>query len=117
GLSPATVVSLKRTWEKEFDEWRKRPITDQFAYIWADGVNVKLRLGEDRKLCLLVIIGVTEKGEKKLLSVEPGYRESTESWKAVLRSLTGRGMNAPLIAVADGALGFWGALEELEVFK
>lgn len=116
GFSPASIVSLKRTWEKEFEQWRKRLITEKFVYIWADGVNVKVRLGEDKKICLLVVVGVTESGEKKLIHVEPGYRESADSWKGVLRSLIDRGMSAPLLAVADGALGFWAALDELKAF-
>jgi putative transposase len=117
GLSPASIVSLKRSWEKEFENWKKQPITERIVYVWADGVNVKVRLGEDKRICLLVVIGVTETGEKRLLAIEPGYRESTDSWKAVLRSLTDRGMSAPLLAIADGALGFWAALEELELFQ
>jgi len=117
GLSPASIVSLKRTWESEFEQWRKRPITENFVYLWADGVNVKVRLGEDKKICLLVLVGVTESGEKKLIHVEPGYRESTDSWVIALRSLLDRGMQAPLIAIADGALGFWGALTELRAFE
>ncbi|PIR53273.1 IS256 family transposase [Candidatus Peregrinibacteria bacterium CG10_big_fil_rev_8_21_14_0_10_49_10] len=117
GLSPGSIVSLKRSWEKEFDDWRKLPVTERFVYVWADGVNVKIRIGEDKRLCLLVIVGVTETGEKRLLAVEPGYRESADSWKSVLKSLTDRGMQAPLLAVADGALGFWSALEDLKIFQ
>lgn len=114
GLSPASIVKLKRIWEDEFEEWSKRKITKKYVYIWADGVNVEIRLGEDKKLCLLVIIGVTETGEKELLAVEGGYRESKDSWLAVLRSLVRRGLEAPLLAVGDGALGFWAALRECE---
>lgn len=116
GLSPASIVKLKRIWETEFDEWSKRPITKNYIYIWADGVNVEIRLGEDKKLCLLVIIGVTEEGKKELLAIEGGYRESKDSWLCVLRSLTRRGLSAPLLAIGDGALGFWAALRECEGF-
>jgi len=117
GLSPSVIVSLKRSWESEFEQWMRQPITEPIVYLWADGVNVKVRLGEDKRLCLLVVIGATESGQKRLLAVSPGYRESTDSWKIVLRSLIDRGMTSPLLAIADGALGFWAALEELEAFK
>jgi transposase-like protein len=117
GLSPASIVKLKKIWEAEFAEWSKRPITKNYVYIWADGVNVEIRLGEDLKLCLLVIIGVTEEGEKELLAVEGGYRESKDSWSAVLNSLIARGMKAPMLAIGDGALGFWAALRTCEGFE
>jgi putative transposase len=117
GLSPASIVKLKKVWEDEFDLWSKRPITKKYVYIWVDGVNVQVRLGEDKKTCLLVIIGVTEDGEKELLAVHPGYRESTDSWLTVLRSLIDRGLTAPLVAVGDGALGFWGALRTCKGFE
>jgi putative transposase len=117
GLSPASIVKLKKIWEDEFDQWSKRKITKNYIYVWADGVNVEIRLGEDEKLCLLVIIGVTEEGKKELIAVESGYRESTESWLAVMRSLVARGMRAPLLACGDGALGFWSALRACDGFK
>ena len=113
GLSASSITSLKKSWEKEFDEWKINAITDRFVYLWADGVNVKVRLGEDKKLCLLVIMGVNEKGEKKLLAVEPGYRESKDSWSFVLRDLMKRGLTPPLLAVGDGALGFWAAIGDV----
>jgi putative transposase len=117
GLSPASIVKLKKIWESEFDTWSKRNITKKYVYIWADGVNVQVRLGEDKKICLLVIIGATEDGEKELLAVHPGYRESTESWLTVLRSLIDRGLTAPLLAIGDGALGFWAALRACKGFE
>jgi transposase-like protein len=117
GLSPASIVKLKKIWEDEFEIWSKRPITKKYVYMWVDGVNVQIRLGEDKKVCLLVIIGVTEDGEKDLLAVHPGYRESAESWLAVLRSLIDRGLSAPLLAVGDGALGFWAALRTCKGFE
>lgn len=117
GLSPASIVKLKKIWETEFDTWSKREITKKYVYIWADGVNVQVRLGEDKKICLLVIIGATEDGEKELLAVHPGYRESAESWLTVLRSLIDRGLMAPMLAIGDGALGFWSALRSCQGFE
>ena len=117
GLSPASIVKLKKIWESEFSQWEKRTITQKYVYIWADGVNVQVRLGEDKKICLLVIIGATETGEKELLAVHPGYRESKESWLVVLRSLVGRGMTAPMLAIGDGALGFWAAIRACGGFE
>lgn len=117
GLSPASIVKLKKIWESEFSLWEKRQITKKYVYIWADGVNVQVRLGEDKKVCLLVIIGATESGEKELLAVHPGYRESKDSWLSVLRSLIDRGMTAPMLAIGDGALGFWAAIRTCEGFE
>ena len=117
GLSPASIVKLKKIWESEFALWSKREITKKYVYIWADGVNVQVRLGEDKKVCLLVIIGATEEGDKELLAVHPGYRESAESWIAVLRSLIDRGMTAPMLAIGDGALGFWAAIRTCKGFE
>jgi transposase-like protein len=116
-MSPATVTKLKKKWESEFTMWRSSPITDPIVYLWADGVHLKIRIGDQKKLALLVVMGVTDKGKKVLLAVEPGYRESKESWLGVLRRLENRGMTAPLLAVADGAAGFWSALRELEHYK
>lgn len=117
GLSPASIVKLKKVWDAEFELWSKRSITKKYVYLWADGVNVQVRLGEDKKICLLVIIGVTENGEKELLAAHPGYRESIESWSTVLHSLTARGMTAPLLAIGDGALGFWSALRSCQGYE
>lgn len=117
GLSPSAIVKLKKIWEDEFELWSKRPITKKYVYMWVDGVNVQVRLGEDKKICLLVIIGVTEDGEKDLLAVHPGYRESSDSWLVVLRSLIDRGLSAPMLAIGDGALGFWAALRTCKGFE
>lgn len=117
GLSPASIVKMKKIWEDEFALWSKRSITKKYVYMWVDGVNVQIRLGEDKKVCLLVIIGVTESGEKDLLAVHPGYRESADSWATVLRSLIDRGFKAPLLAIGDGALGFWAALRTVGGFE
>ncbi len=117
GLSPGTVTKLKRKWEEEFKLFRSAQIVDPIVYMWADGVHLKIRLGDQKSLALLVVVGVTAEGKKKVLAVEPGYRESAESWTVVLRRLQERGMTAPLVAVADGATGFWKALRELEYYK
>jgi len=113
GLSSTSIVSLKKSWETEFSDWKKRLITSQYVYFWADGVNVKIRLGEDKKLCLLVIMGVRLDGKKELIAVEPGYRESKESWSILLRNLKDRGVSAPRLAIGDGALGFWAAIRDV----
>jgi len=118
GLSSSSIISLKKAWSKEFDQWSLRPITKKYVYLWADGVNVKLRLGDDDRLCLLVVIGVTSEGKKELLAVEAGYKESAESWKCLFRSLIDRGFTSPSLIVADGALGLWKAIKDLgEFFK
>ncbi len=110
GLSAASIVKLKSNWEKEFAEWNDSAIDEDIVYIWADGVNMSIRLGEDDKICLLVIIGATVDGKKKLLAIHPGYRESEESWNFILNALKARGLHEPLLAIGDGALGFWNAL-------
>jgi len=117
GLSPATVSKLLKSWEKDFEQFKHRKITKKYVYLWADGVNVKVRLGDDKKVCLLVIVGVTESGNKELLAVEDGWRESKESWGSILRGLVSRGLTAPLLAIGDGALGFWSALRDIEEFE
>ncbi len=113
GLSPTTITRLTAEWQQEYDMFRKRDIrSKRFAYMWADGVHFRIRLEDDR-LCTLVLIGVREDGSKELIAVEDGYRESKESWLSVLRDLAARGVEAPLLAVGDGALGFWAALREV----
>lgn len=113
GLSASTVARLKRQWAEEYRDWcDSRLDKDQWVYIWADGVYSGLR-AEDTKLCALVIIGVNERGEKRFLAIEDGVRESTQSWREVLLRLKARGMNSPKLAVGDGALGFWAALDEV----
>ena len=83
-----------------------------YVYLWADGIHVNIRL-EEHKLCLLVLIGVRADGRKELIALADGYRESAESWADLLRDCARRGMRAPVLAVGDGALGFWGALREV----
>jgi putative transposase len=113
GLSASTVSRLKRSWAQDYQQWRETPLDkDRWVYIWADGIYSGLR-AEGAKLCALVIIGVNEHGEKRFLAIEDGVRESTQSWREVLLKLKARGMNAPTLAVGDGAMGFWAALEEV----
>jgi len=112
GLSSSTVSRLKKEWGDQYHLWRKESLDkDQWVYIWADGIYSGLR-SEDTKLCTLVIIGVNERGEKHFLAIEDGVRESTQSWREVLLKLKSRGMNIPKLAIGDGAMGFWSALDE-----
>jgi transposase-like protein len=113
GLSPTNIARMTAAWQEEHCAFQKRSLADRdYVYVWADGIHVRVRLEEDR-LCLLVVIGVRADGTKELVAVEDGYRESTESWLDLLRGLRDRGMQAPMLAIADGALGFWGALSEV----
>ena len=113
GLSASTIARLKQTWGAEYETWCQRRIdNEQWVYIWVDGIYSGLRADQHR-LCALVVIGVTSEGEKQLLAIEDGVRESTQSWREVLLHLKTRGLNAPRMAIGDGALGFWGALEEI----
>jgi len=113
GLSASTVSRLKQVWGQEYRKWREEDLSkERWVYLWADGVYSGLR-AEDAKLCALVIIGVNEYGEKHFLAIEDGIRESTQSWREVLLKLKSRGMNSPKLAVGDGAMGFWAALDEI----
>lgn len=113
GLSASTVSRLKQVWAEEYQRWcEDRLDKDRWVYLWADGVYSGLR-AEDAKLCALVIIGVNERGEKHFLAIEDGVRESTQSWREVLLKLKSRGMNIPELAIGDGAMGFWAALDEI----
>jgi len=113
-LSPAVVSRLKRVWFDEYESWRSRKLDrDRWVYLWADGIYSGLRAEEER-LCVLVVVGVNERGEKHFLAIEDGVRESAQSWREVLLSLKKRGLRAPpLLAIGDGALGFWVALGEV----
>lgn len=113
GLSASTVSRLKQVWAQEYRTWcDDRLDKDRWVYVWADGVYSGLR-AEQTKLCALVVIGVNERGEKHFLAIEDGVRESTQSWREVLLKLKSRGMNVPELAIGDGAMGFWAALEEV----
>jgi len=109
-VSASTVARLKEGWQTEWHEWKRRSLEGlQVVYLWVDGIYVKAGL-EKEKAALLVVIGGLLDGQKVVLAVEPGYRESTESWSEVLRDLKERGMNCPRLVVGDGNLGIWGAL-------
>lgn len=113
GLSPSAITRLTSSWQEEYRAWRTRPLADRdYVYIWADGVHFNVRL-EDERLAALVVIGARPDGTKEVVALEDGYRESTESWLALLRDLKERGMRAPVVAVGDGALGFWAAVREV----
>jgi putative transposase len=110
-LSPSSILKLKADWQQEYETWKKRPLRGRYLYLYADGVYLKA--GTDRdKTAVLVVLGVDEHGHKELLAMDEGYRESTASWSEVLRSLRERGLTeAPLLAIGDGALGLWAALD------
>jgi len=114
GLSPNIIVRLKEQWTAEYEEWSRRDLTGkQYVYFWADGIHVNVRLEdtENKRQCLLVVMGATPEGHKELIAVMDGYRESTQSWTELLVDLRQRGLTiAPKLATGDGAMGFWGAL-------
>ena len=112
-LSASTVSRLKERWNVELAEWRGRRLDElEVVYVWVDGVYVKAGL-EREKSAVLVVIGALSDGSKVVLSAEPGYRESTQSWSEVLRDLRDRGMGCPQLVVGDGHLGIWGALRNV----
>ena len=112
-VSASTVARLKEGWQAEWEEWKKRPLDGlEVLFLWVDGIYVKAGL-EKEKAALLVVIGGLRDGRKVILAVEPGYRESTESWSGVLRDLKERGMNCPCLVTGDGNLGIWGALSNV----
>lgn len=113
-ISPGVVSKLKSAWEFEYNSWRKRDLTGKnYIYIWADGIYLQARM-EGSKHCVLVIMGATQDGVKELIGLEIGYRESKDSWKELLLDIKARGATIePKLAVGDGALGFWGALNEV----
>jgi len=113
GLSPSVITRLTTQWQDEQRAFAERSLAERdYVYVWADGVHFNVRLEEER-LCCLVIVGVRVDGTKELVAIADGYRESTESWADLLRDLKRRGMGAPVLAVGDGALGFWGALGDV----
>ncbi|MBM9459593.1 IS256 family transposase [Nocardioides sp. zg-536] len=110
GLSAATITRLTKDWQDEAAAFNKRSLAGtDYVYVWVDGIHLKVRLQQD-KVCLLVMIGVRADGTKELIALDDGHRESTESWADLLRSCKRRGMRAPVLAVGDGALGFWAAV-------
>jgi transposase-like protein len=113
GLSAATITRLTTQWQDEAAMFNKRSLNESdYVYVWVDGIHLKVRLEQD-KVCLLVMIGVRADGTKQLIALADGFRESTESWADLLRSCQRRGMAAPVLAVGDGALGFWAAVREV----
>jgi putative transposase len=113
GLSPSVITRLTVQWQDEHRTFMARSLADRdYVYIWVDGVHFNVRLEADR-LCCLVIVGVRLDGTKELVALADGYRESTDSWADLLRDLRRRGMRAPVVAVGDGALGFWAALRDV----
>jgi len=113
GLSPATITRLTAQWQDEARAFNHRSLADSdYVYVWVDGIHLKVRLEQD-KICLLVILGVRADGTKELVALADGFRESSESWADLLRSCRRRGMRAPVLAVGDGALGFWKACRDV----
>jgi len=113
GLSASVITRLTAQWQADREAYMARSLADRdYVYVWADGVHFNIRL-EDARRCALVIVGVRSDGAKELVAVADGERESTESWAELLRDLRRRGMQAPVLAVGDGALGLWAALREV----
>ena len=113
-LSPSVIGRLKEDWQADYDRWQRRDLSARrYVYIWADGVYLQARM-EDDAACMLVIIGATPEGRKELVGFQVGVRESTQSWRELLVDLKARGLSvAPELAVGDGAMGFWRAMEEI----
>ncbi|MFQ5870202.1 MAG: IS256 family transposase [Candidatus Zixiibacteriota bacterium] len=112
-LSATSIRRLKEKWEAEYEEWRGSPIEEsELAYAWADGIYVKAGIGKE-KAALLVVIGTLRDGGKRLLALEPGYRESEESWGGVLRGLKARGLKGARLIIGDGHLGLWAAVRSV----
>ena len=112
-LTPSVLSELKKSWTKEFDEWSRRDLSKvTFTYLFADGIYQEIR-GDNPKICVLVLMGVDEKGKKHLIALDDGVRESTQSWREVLLGAKARGMKSPKLATGDGAMGFWAALSEV----
>ncbi|QQR99439.1 MAG: IS256 family transposase [Austwickia sp.] len=113
GLSAATITRLTSQWQNDARAFAARSLADvDYVYLWVDGIHLKVRLEQD-KVCLLVMIGVRADGTKELVALADGFRESSESWADLLRDCKRRGMRAPVLAVGDGALGFWKALRDV----
>ncbi len=116
GLSATNIVRLKRLWERDYQEWAGRDLSGKrYVYFWADGIyfNVRLEDAENKRQCILIIMGTLENGKKELVSILDGYRESKQAWQEMLRDLKYRGLKAgPKLALGDGSLGFWAALRE-----
>jgi transposase-like protein len=113
GLSAPVITRLTTAWQEECRRFAECDLSGaDYVYIWVDGIHFGVRLDQDR-VCTLVIIGVRADGKKELVALTDGHRESTESWAGLLRDCKRRGMRAPVLAIGDGALGFWAALREV----
>lgn len=114
GLSATTIVRLKSVWEQEYKDWSSRSLADkEYVYVWADGIHTNIRLEEDRQ-CILVLMGATKDGQKELIAMTDGHRESAQSWSELLLDVKRRGLTIePKLAIGDGALGFWKAIAEV----
>jgi transposase-like protein len=113
GLSPGSIARLREAWQKERKEWNLRKLDGKrFCYVWVDGIYFNAQ-GRENDLCTLVMIGVNEQGEKEVIAVEEGLRESSETWGAILRALKERGLQSPKLFIGDGSLGFWKAAREV----
>jgi putative transposase len=114
GLSASVITRLCEQWQAERQAFGKRDLSEvDYVYCWADGIHFNIRLGEQGRLCCLVLVGVRADGTKELVAVSDGTRESTDDWAELLRDLRRRGMGAPVVMVGDGALGLWRALREV----
>jgi putative transposase len=116
GFSASVVSGLVAAWEKDQEEWSRRSLSKaEYVYIWADGIHFNLRVaGDGDRQCILVIMGATPDGKKELVAIQEGIREDEQSWKEMLLDLQKRGLKlAPKLAVGDGALGFWAAIEKV----
>jgi putative transposase len=114
GLCAATITRLTQRWQQERESFMRRDLSRRdYVYVWVDGIHTRVRLGQDERLCCLVMVGARLDGTKELIALQDGYRESTESWAELLRDLKKRGMKPPVLAVGDGALGFWAAVRDV----
>src|SRR6266508_5601021 len=114
GLSASAITRLTTSWSAEREAFMGRDLSQvDYVYVWVDGVHFTVRLGEDDRLCVLVMVGVRADGTKELVAISDGYLESTESWAELMRDCRRRGMRAPVLAVGDGALGCWAAVRDV----
>jgi len=113
GLSATNIVRLKEVWKQDYEQWHKEDLSDKhYVYVWADGIYFNVRL-DDQRACILVLIGATKDGQKELIAVNDGYRESKLAWQEILQDLKNRGLKSlPKLGIGDGGLGFWAALRE-----
>jgi putative transposase len=114
GLCASTIIRLTERWQSERESFMRRDLSGRdHVYVWVDGIHTGVRLGSDDRLCCLIMVGARLDGTKKFVAITDGYRESEESWAVLLRDLKKRGMKPPVLAVGDGALGFWAAVRDV----